>query len=61
MFWKTLSKLFRMFYVLDICHNFNSPELSWDAILKMIEIELELISNINMYLSVEKGTREGIS
>ena len=29
--------------------------------LKMIEIELEFISNINMYLYVAKGTREGIS
>ena len=29
--------------------------------LKMTEIELELISNIDMYVFVEKGIREGIS
>ena len=35
--------------------------LSWDAILKMTEIKLELISDIDMYYFVEKGLRGGIS
>ena len=39
---------------LDPCHYFSSPELSWNAILKMNGIELELISDIDIYLFVEK-------
>ena len=49
------------YYGLDPCHCFSSPGLTWYAILKMNEIELELISNINKYLFVEKGIRGGIS
>ena len=43
------------YYQLDFCHCFSSPELSCDAMLKMTGIELELISDIDMYLFVEKG------
>ena len=49
------------YYGLDPCHYFSSPGLSWDTRLKMTGIELELISDIDMYLFVEKGMREGIS
>ena len=37
-------------YGLNPCHYFSSPGLSWDAVLKMSKIELQLISDINMYL-----------
>ena len=46
------------YYGLDPCHYFSSPGLSWDATLKITKIELELISNIDMYLFVEKEMRE---
>ena len=36
-------------------------DTKWDAILKMTEIELELISDIDMHLFIEKGMRGGIS
>ena len=49
------------FYKLDPCHYFSSPGLSWDAMLKMTGVKLEKISNINMYLFIEKGLRGGIS
>ena len=49
------------YYGLDPCHYFSSPGLSWDAMLKMTEIELELISDIGMHLFIEKGIRGGIS
>ena len=49
------------YYGLDPCHYFISPGLSWDAMLQMTEIELQLISEIEMYLFVEKGMRWGIS
>ena len=49
------------YYGLDPCHYFSSPVLSWDAILKMTKIELDLISDIDMHLFIEKGMRGGIS
>ena len=38
---------------------FSSPELGWDVMLKMTEIELELVSDTEMYLFVEKRMRRG--
>ena len=49
------------FYGLDPCDYFSAPELSWDAMLKVTNIELEKISDIDKYLSIEKGWRGGIS
>ena len=48
------------YYGLDPCHCSSSPGLSWDGILK-IELELELISNTDMYFFVEKEMLRGIS
>ena len=49
------------YYCLDPSHYFSSPGLSWDAMLKMTKIKLELISNIDMRLFIEEGMRGGIS
>ena len=49
------------YYELHTCHYFSAPELSWDAMLKMTDVKLEKISDIDMYLFIEKGTRGGIS
>ena len=49
------------YYGLDPRHYFSSPGLSWDAMLKMLDIELEKISDINKYLFIEKELRGGIS
>ena len=49
------------YYGLDPCHYFSSSGLSWDAMLKMTGIELELISDINIHLFIEKVMRGGIS
>ena len=40
---------------------FSFPGLSWDAMLKMTHIKLAKISDIDMYLFIEKGLIEGIS
>ena len=48
------------FYGLDPCHYFSSPGLSWHAMLKMAGVKLEKISDIDKYLFIEKGLREGI-
>ena len=49
------------FYGLDPCHQFSSPGLSWDAILKMTGVKLEKISDIDKYLFIGKGLRGAIS
>ena len=49
------------YYKLDPCHYFTSPGLSWDAMLKMINIKLELMTDIDMFQFIEKGLRGGIS
>ena len=49
------------YHGLDPCHYFSSPGSSWDAMLKMTKIELELISDNDMHLFIEKGMRGGIS
>ena len=49
------------YYELDHCHYFSSHGPSWDAMLKMTKIELKLISDIDMYLFIEKGMRGIIS
>ena len=48
-------------YGLDPCHYFSSPGLSWDAMLKMTKIELDLISDIDEHLFIEKVMTGGIS
>ena len=48
-------------YELDPCHRFTSPGLSWDAMLKMTKVKLELMTDINMYQFIEKGMRGGVS
>ena len=49
------------YYGSDPCHYFSRPGLSWDLMLKMIGIELELINDIDLHLFIEKGMRGGIS
>ena len=49
------------FYGLDPCYYFSSSGLSWDAMLKMTGVKLEKISDMGMYLFIEKGLRSGIS
>ncbi len=48
-------------YGLDALHYYTSPGLAWDAMLKYTEVELDLISDPNMYLMIEKGIRGGVS
>jgi len=48
-------------YRLRPCHYMSSPGLSWDAMLKTTKINLDLISDIDMQLFIEKGLSGGIS
>ena len=49
------------YYKLDPCHYFTSPGLSWDAMLKMTDIKLELMVDIDMFQFIQKGMRGGTS
>ena len=49
------------YYGLDPAHYFTAPGLSWDAMLKMTNIRLNLISDVDMHQFVEKGMRGGVS
>ena len=48
-------------YKLDPLHYYTAPGLSWDALLKYTKIDLELLTDMDMYLFIEKGMRGGIS
>ena len=58
---KSFRKTCLQYYKLDPCHYFTSPGLSMDAILKMTDIELELMTNVDMFQFIEKGMRGGVS
>ena len=49
------------YYKLEPCHYFTSPGLSWDAMLKMTNIKLELMTDVDLFQFIEKGMRGGVS
>ena len=49
------------YYGLDPCHYFSSPGLSWNTMLKITRIELELIADIDMHLFIDERMRGGVS
>ena len=48
-------------YKLDPAHYFTAPGLSWDAMLKLTGVKLQLIDDPDMYLMIESGLRGGVS
>ena len=47
-------------YELDPAHFLSAPGLAWQACLKMTKVELQLLTDIDMPLMIEKGARGGI-
>ena len=48
-------------YKLDPAWYLTAPGLSWDAMLKVSGVELELLTDPDMLMMFEKGTRGGVS
>ena len=48
-------------YGLDPANYYTSPGLSWDVLLKKTGVELELLTDYDQHLFIEKGMRGGIS
>ena len=57
---KTFRKTCLRQYGLDPAHYYTSPGLSWDALLKKTGVGLELLTDYNQHLFIEKGMRRGI-
>ena len=47
-------------YELDPAHFLSAPGLTWQACLKKTEVKLELLTDVDMLLMVEKRIRGGI-
>ena len=60
-FWQTFRKMCLRQYGLDPAHYYTSPGLTWDALLKKTGVELELLTDYDQHLFIEKGMRGGIS
>ena len=43
-----------------LCLFFTAPDLAWEPALKKTKVELDLSTDIDMFLMVEKGIRGGI-
>ena len=63
--WRIYFEKFRKtcleFYSLDPLHYYTTPGLAWDAALHMSRVDLQLITDENMYNFVENSIRGGIS
>ena len=59
--WENFREVCFTNYKLDTNYYYTLPSLSWDAMLKLTKIELELITDIDQYLFIESGIRGGMS
>ena len=48
-------------YGLDPAHYYTTPGFTWDAMLKFTKIQMELLTDLDMHLFVERGVRGGVS
>ena len=48
-------------YKLDPAHYYSSSGMSWDTLLKKTGVKLELLTDYDQHLFIEKGIRGGIS
>ena len=48
-------------YGLDPCHFYSIPMLAWSACLKITDVKLDLITDVDMYNFLQDGIRGGMS
>ena len=48
-------------YGLDPAHYYTAPGLAWDAVLKVTDVSLELLSDVDTLLMIEEGIKGGVS
>jgi hypothetical protein len=48
-------------YELDCAHYYTTPNFAWDAMLKMTDVKLELLTDYNMFLMTQSGMRGGVA
>lgn len=48
-------------YKLDPANYYTTPGFSWDAMLKYTKVKIELFTDIDMLMFVERGIRGGIT
>ena len=58
---ETFRKVCEKHYELDPAHYFTTPGLAWDAMLKLTEVELELLNDVDMLQMIEREMRGGNS
>jgi hypothetical protein len=56
-FRKTIYNIFG----LDCCHYISLPQLAYDSMLKLTDVEIELMSDVDMVLFFERSIRGGVS
>ena len=49
------------FFELDPAHFVSTPDYSWDAMLRFLDIDLKLISDVKKHQFLESTIRGGIS
>lgn len=59
--WENFRAVCYNIYKLDCEYYYTAPSLSFDAMLKYTEINLELLTDLDMFEFVERGIRGGIS
>ena len=48
-------------FEVDPCHYLTAPSMFYDALLKMTRVELELVSDLEMFDFIERGKRGGVN
>ena len=53
--------MYLQYYGLDPAHNYTFPGLSWQAALKITDVELDLLTDIDQHLFIKEGIRGGVA
>jgi hypothetical protein len=48
-------------YSLDLTYYYSAAGFAFDAALKMTEVKIELLTDVNDYMFIEKGLRGGVN